>query len=111
MMLLPQEKGALVVEERFLVLSAEKSERPEGTLGTPRPLLKAPELLCFTLIYAVPVSRFSLLLLSLIFFFLISPSLKQPVPLMHTCYSLTATHFFLMEAFSTLHNYLLVCCL
>lgn len=30
MMLLPQEKGALVVEDRFLVLSTEKSERPEG---------------------------------------------------------------------------------
>lgn len=49
MMLLPQEKGALVVEERFLVLSAEKSERPEGTLGTPRPLLKALELLWLSL--------------------------------------------------------------
>lgn len=95
MMLLPQEKGALVVEERFLVLSAEKSERPEGTLGTPRPLLKAPELLCFTLIYAVPVSRFSLLL-SLIFFSPVSlPDLPKSKaacsPYAHLL--LTATHF------------------
>lgn len=45
MMLLLQEKGALVEEEGFLVFSAEKSERPEGTLRTSCPLRKAPELL------------------------------------------------------------------
>lgn len=66
MMLLPQEKGALVVEEGFLVLSGEKSEGPEGTLGTPCPLLKAQSCCGSGLVDAAPLSRASLLFLSLI---------------------------------------------
>lgn len=76
MMLLPQEKGALVVEERFLVLSGEKSEGPEGTLGTPCPLLKAQSCCGSGLVDAAPLSRASLLFLSLI-----SHPVSLPAPL------------------------------
>lgn len=64
-----------------------------GYSGDTTSSTKAPGLLWVILIYAVPVSRFSLLLLSLISSPVSLPGLpkfKQPAPLMHTCYSLTA---------------------
>lgn len=44
MMLLPQEKGTLVVEEGFLVLSGEKSEA-RGHSGDTMSSAESPELL------------------------------------------------------------------